>query len=233
MQAKNIAKTLGALLLAASPLSRADDPPQPLNNEVRLGFYYIHYFSSADDLHGPFTPPGLNFSFDDVFTPYVAYVRRLSSHFQVEAAFGVPPLTNTVASGPAKVGSVPFNGQTISSARFAAPTVLLEYNLFDESHTWRPYVGLGVNYTYFYDRQSTAAGDAISGGPTRLSLTSSVGFAATAGITYQFNRHWSAHASYTIAQIHSDLTADTNGVIRQSHIEFWPGALVISGGYAF
>ena len=34
---------------------------------------------------------------------------------------------------------------------------------------------MGINYTNFYDRKSTAHGNAASGGPTKLSLTSSVG----------------------------------------------------------
>jgi outer membrane protein len=234
MQAKNIAKTVGALLVAAAPLSHAGtDSAEPLNNDVRLGLYYLHYFSSADDLSGPFTPPGLNFKMDDVETVYLAYVRRLSSRFDVEIAFGVPPLTKTEGKGPAMLGSVPYNGEVISTARWLAPTALLEYKLLDESHALRPFVGLGVNYTRFYSRQSTAAGNAASGGPTSIDLPPSVGFAATVGLTYAFSGRWAAHLSYGVSQIHSKLTANTAGIIRTSNIEFWPGALVASVGYSF
>jgi outer membrane protein len=234
MQAKDVAKTIGALLLAAAPLSQAaTDDSAPPANEVRLGFYYIHYFSKADDLSGPYVPPGLNFSFQDLTTPYFAYVRRLSPNFNLELAVGWPPVAKTEGKGPAYLGSVPYNGQVISTARWLAPTLLLNYSLLDDSHALRPYVGVGVNYTKFFSRQSTAAGDAASGGPTSISLPASVGPAVTAGLTYQVSRHWSVHASYSISRIYSKLTADTGGLQRTSGIDFWPGALVVSGGYSF
>ena len=57
--------------------------------------------------------------------------------------------------------------------------MLLEYNFLNENSPFRPFLGVGVNYTTFYDRDSTAAGNAASGGPTKISLTSSVGPAVT------------------------------------------------------
>jgi hypothetical protein len=99
--------------------------------------------------------------------------------------------------------SVPYDGQVIATARWIAPTLLLEYQFLSENSRWRPYIGAGVNYTTFYDRDSTAAGNAASGGPTKLSLTPSWGPAVTAG------------------------------VIRTTRINFGPQALVLSVGYSF
>jgi outer membrane protein len=235
MQAKNVAKTIGALLVAAAPLSHAgtDGAADPLYNDVRLGLYYVHFFSNANDISGPFTPPGLNVSVKDVVTLYAAYVRRLNDRFDVELAFGAPPLTKTQGSGPATVGSVPFNNQVLATARWFAPTALLEYKLLDDSHQWQPFVGLGVNYTRFYSRQFTAAGNAVAGGPTSYSLPVSVGFAATVGVHYRLSERWKLHASYSASRVHSQLTSDTAGVIRTTDSDFWPGALVVSAGYSF
>ena len=178
-------------------------------------------------------PPGVNIKADNVETLYLGYVRRLSPHFKAELAIGYPPLTKTEGKGPATLGSVPYNGQVISTARWIAPTVLLEYNFFDENAKLRPFVGVGVNYTTFYDRDSTAAGNAASGGPTKLSLTSSVGPAATAGISYNLGGHWGLNASYSISRVNTHLVADTAGVIRTTSIKFGPQALILSFGYAF
>jgi outer membrane protein len=178
-------------------------------------------------------PPGLNFSFNDVVTPYFSYVRRLSPSFNLELAVGWPPVAKTEGKGPAYLGSVPYNGQVISTARWIAPTLLVNYMLLDESHALRPYVGVGVNYTKFYSRQSTAAGDAVSGGPTSISLPASVGPAVTVGLSYQASQRWSIHGSYSVSRVSSKLTADTAGLLRTSEINFWPGALVISAGYSF
>jgi outer membrane protein len=232
MQAKNVVTALGALYLCASPLAQAQTAPG-LDNQVRIGMYYVHYFPKADDISGPFVPPGLNVGIQDVETLYLAYVRSLSPNWNLELAIGWPPLTRTEGKGPQYVGSVPYNGQVLSTARWFAPTLLLNYVFLDESNRLRPYVGLGVNYTRFYSRQSTAAGDAVSGGPTHLSLPSSVGPAATVGLAYHVSSRWSFYASYSVSQVHSKLTADTAGLIRTTDVEFWPTALVVSAAYAF
>jgi outer membrane protein len=225
--------TLGALsilILFACTTAQADDVPA---NSVRAGLEAVFYHTNADDLSGPYVPPGVNLEAENLQTLYLAYVRRLSPHFAVELAMGYPPLAKIKGSGPAMLGSVPYNGQEISSARWIAPTAFLEYNFLSESSRWRPFIGVGVNYTTFYDRDSTAAGNAASGGPTRISLTSSVGAAGTAGIDYRFDGHWHMYGSYSISQVKTDLTANTAGIVRTSTINFAPQVLVVSVGYSF
>src|SRR6185437_13550380 len=221
---------LGVLLLSAAFVARADDVP---SNSLRVGAYYVTYDVSADDIKGPFVPPGVNVDLKSVVTPYFAYVRRLSGRFSLELALGVPPVTKTVGKGPATLGSVPYNGQVISTACWFAPTLLLNFYLLDETHRLRPYIGAGVNYTRFYDRQSTPAGYAASGGPTSIKLPSSVGPAGTVGLAYHVSGGFNVYASYSVSRVHTLLTADTAGVIRNSHVEFGPRALVVSAGYSF
>ncbi len=227
-----------AALLATAPWAvRADDAGSwdaaAHPNQFRLGFYYIHSAASADDLSGPFVPPGLNLRVDDMETLYAAYVRRLSTHFEVELAGGWPPLAKTVGRGPAYLGSVPYNNQVISTARWFGPTLLLNYKFFDDSHRFRPYLGVGVNYTKFYSRQSTAAGNAAAGGPTSIELPASVGPAADFGLSYRVLDRLSVYMSYSWSYVASRLTADTAGEIRTTHINFGPRALVVSAGYSF
>jgi outer membrane protein len=193
----------------------------------------VFYHTSADDISGPYVPAGVNLKAQDLETLYLGYVRHLPANFAVEVAFGWPPLSKVAGVGPATLGSVPYNGQVISSARWISPTVLVEYNFLSENSPIRPYIGAGVNYTTFYDRDSTAAGNAASGGPTRISLTSSVGPAVTGGLTYRISDNWHLHGSYSWSQVKTNLNADTDGVIRTTRISFGPQALVISVGYSF
>jgi len=220
---------LAASVFVAAP-ALADDTPA---NSARIGLYSVFYHVSADDLSGPYVPPGANIDAKNVETLYLAYVRSLSSHFDLELALGYPPLQKTVGKGPATLGSVPYDGQVIATARWIAPTLLLEYEFLSENSKWRPYIGAGVNLTTFYDRDSTAAGNAASGGPTKLSLTPSVGPAVTAGMNYRITDNWHLYASYSWSQVKTNLTADTAGVIRTTRINFGPQALVVSVGYSF
>jgi outer membrane protein len=222
---------LGTLAATAAVCAHADEDVP--NNNFRIGAYYITYDTQADDLRGPYVPPGVGLKLKDVITPYFAYVRRLTPHFSAEIALGAPPLTKTYGKGPAKLGSVPYNDQEIVTARWLAPTLLLNYTFFDESVRLRPYIGAGINYTRFYSRQSTPAGDAASGGPTSISLTTSVGPAATIGLSYRITRQFFLYGSLSASQVDSDLTANTAGVLRRTHVSFGPRAAVLAAGYSF
>src|SRR5580700_5873736 len=92
-------RTLTAALAAAAASfygaapATADEVP---GNSARIGLYSVFYHVSADDLSGPYVPPGANIDAKNVETLYLAYVRRLTSHFDVELTLGYPPLQKTV-----------------------------------------------------------------------------------------------------------------------------------------
>lgn len=220
----------GLAALTAGPACRADDSPK---NSVRLGSYTVFYDTKADDLTGPFVPPGVGLQAENTVTLYAAYVRTISSRFDVELAAGWPPIVKTKGTGPATLGSVPYAGQVIASARWFAPSLLVEYKFLSENSPVRPFIGVGGTFVTFYDRTSTAEGNAAAGGPTRLSLTNSLGPTGTIGADAHIAGHWHAYGSINYSQVKSDLTANTAGEIRKTHINFGPTALVFSVGYSF
>jgi outer membrane protein len=213
--------------LACAPALAQDD------NITRVGLYSVFYHVRADDVSGPFTPPGLNATVPNINTLYFAYLRRLTSYLQVELTAGLPPQTDIVGKGPNTVGSVPYNGQVLGHVSWLSPSVLLEYVFFDESARWRPYVGVGVNYTHFFDREINANGRAVLGGPTSISQSNSIGPAGTIGISYTPKQHWDVILSLSAARVTSDLTLNTEGIVRHSHADFRPVALVIALGWKF
>ena len=208
------------------------------DNELRLGAYLIHYNAQAQDATGTgvaAVPSGyhLNLSVDDVQTLYFAYVRHLSPHFDLELAAGVPPKTNTIGKGSPTFGSVPFAGQTIATTRWFSPTLLVNYKFLDPSSAFRPYLGLGVNYTHFYNNASTPAGDAVGGGPTLVSLSDSVGASGTIGVSYRVKKDWTLYGSYSQTHIRSAAVLTSSGASRSTTVDFQPGAVVLSAGYSF
>jgi len=226
-------KSIGALPLALGLALGSGAAAAQDNNTVRLGLYALFWHVADDDVTGPFVPPGLTAGVGNVQTAYLAYLRRLSTHFEVEIAAGVPPKTDTIAKGPATLGSVPWNGQVVGSVRWFSPTLLFNYKFFDDSAPLRPYLGLGVNFTHFYDRTINGAGAAALGGPTSVSLRNSIGPAATFGLYYRLRKHWSVNGSYSVSQVESTLEANTAGVVRRSHVNFNPQAAVLAVGYSF
>src|SRR3974390_133505 len=206
---------------------------QTYDNSLRAGAYIIMYNVKADDIQGPFVPPGPNLDVKDTNTLYLAYARRINKDWDVELAFGNPPKTETVGKGPAMLGSAPYDGQGLAPAKWFSPSVLLQYKFLEESSAFRPYVGLGVNFTHFYDIQPTDAGNAATGGPTTLKLTNSVGPAVNVGVAWHIDGAWHAYASEHPAKVKSDATLTTAGIVRTTTINFNPSAIVLSVGYSF
>jgi outer membrane protein len=224
--------SLGAALalLAFSTGAQAQEPD---SNTARVGMYAVFYHTAADQVSGPFVPPGVSADVGNVETVYLAYLRRLTSHLQLELAAGVPPKTDTIGKGPASLGSAPWNGVTVGTVKWLSPSLVLEYNFFDESAAIRPFVGVGINFTHFYDRQINAAGQAALGGPTYITLSNSIGPVGTLGAVYHFMHHWSVDLSFSAAEIASHLEANTDGIVRKSYVSFNPHALVFAVGYSF
>jgi len=70
-------------------------------------------------------------------------------------------------------------------------------------------------------------------GASVVESCTSVGPAATVGVGYHVAGPWHLYASYSIARVNSDLSADTAGVVRTTSIKFAPQVLILSVGYSF
>lgn len=126
-----------------------------------------------------------------------------------------------------------YQGQVLARVRQIAPTVFLNYKFGEPTSRWRPSVGLGINYANFDKRTSTAAGNALNGGPTHISMSDSWGLAAQVGLSYRIDERWSIQGALMTARVKSRLTATTAGVPRTMDIRFRPAVFTLTAGYAF
>jgi len=79
---------------------------------------------------------------------------------------------------------VSLNGAKAASVKHLPPTVSLQYH-FNPAGKWSPFVGLGLNYTYFFGEHTT--------GPLqghKLSLDNSFGAAVHLGVDYRMDNAW-------------------------------------------
>jgi hypothetical protein len=69
-----------------------------------------------------------------------------------------------------------------------------QYRFGDAKAAFRPYLGAGLTYAYFYDENATNTLNALSGGtpsnPTTFSIESKFALSVQAGATYSFNERW-------------------------------------------
>ncbi|MFT7414055.1 MAG: outer membrane protein [Methylophagaceae bacterium] len=74
----------------------------------------------------------------------------------------------------------------VINAKVLPPTLTLQYHFMPDSNI-RPYIGAGVNYTYFFDEDT--AGDLSTAGVT-VKMEDSWGLAAQAGVDIAINDDW-------------------------------------------
>lgn len=82
---------------------------------------------------------------------------------------------------------VTLNGASLGDLWVLPPTLLLQYH-FTDLGNFKPYVGAGLNVTWFYDVN-------LQAGPATLTVdNTSVGGALQVGMDYEFGRNWVINA---------------------------------------
>lgn len=205
---------------------------------VQLGGASVDPNSSATTAVGPLTPLGaISLTVKPQNTLFFSVARELNDKWDLQLALGLPPVHDVAlkvtdaAALPASVAAQ--DGVIISKVTQIAPALFVNYKFGDAGNALRPFLGLGVNYTKFDPAKTTAANDAINGGPTRIKLSDSWGLAWQAGVTYQIDKKWSVSGTYTSADVKTTVTTNTLGIERKLDVSFDPTVFILSVGYSF
>lgn len=204
------AATLAATTLAGSALAQA--------NTVKAGLIHYQTHAKTTGITGIGVPPGADADVGNATTLLLSVEREIAPNIGIELVLGWPP---TIKADGA--GTVPFLGEVLT-AKNVAPTLMFNYHFGDRAAAWRPYLGLGINYTYFADAKTPYGWD--------VNLSSSWGLAAQAGIDYAINRQWGLFASIAKVQVKSDLVA-IGATVLQTTIDFRPVTYAAGLSYRF
>ena len=99
-------------------------------------------------------------------------------------------------------------GSSIGSTKHLPPTVTVSwFPLVGQDLGFKPYVGVGVNYTAFWDEELNTTGKGATGAQN-LSLDDSVGIAAQVGVDVPLDENWSVGAAAYYADIETDAELD-------------------------
>jgi outer membrane protein len=111
------------------------------------------------------------------------------------------------------------------------PTVTLQWH-FPTGTNFHPYVGAGVNYTYFWDEDTKGALGATG---AKLDVDDSWGLAAEAGVDYLFENDWmvSAQLWYISIEPDAEVTGGTLGLNEDLEVEINPWVFMASVGKKF
>lgn len=205
--AQSFALAMGLLAALAAP-AHADE--EALNNYAKVALASVHPATASGDLNGPpgTTPPGIKSDAGPTTALGLIYGRRLGPDWSLELAAGLPPTVKVYGAGAAAgLGEV-------GRARVYYPAVVLAYALAGPKAAIRPYVGAGVNYTWFRDaRISDAYNAAVHASATSGKLSSGAGMVVKIGAEIALDAHWFADVVVQRYGIRTSatLTSDTPG----------------------
>lgn len=157
------------------------------------------------------------------------FVYFLDQNFAVEV-LAATPFTHDVTIQD-KDGVLGVDGAKLAEVTHLPPTISALY-YFDTSSMFKPYVGVGLNYTIFFDEEFEAAPQNL--GLSNLELDGSFGLAFQAGADFLISDNWHLNASVRYIDINSDATFDVGGnSIGTVSIDVDPIVYSVMVGYKF
>ena len=168
--------------------------------------------------------PGGSVEVEDAVVPELDFTYFLTEKLGLELILATSPhdLEGTGdLAGLGKVGDV----------MALPPTLTLQYH-FQPTAKVRPYVGVGLNYTMFYNEDaSSSLEDAI--GDTSISLEDSFGLAAQVGVDVDINENWFMNADVKWINIETEAELNTGGAINTVDVDLNPIVAGIGIGRRF
>ncbi|WP_019677084.1 OmpW/AlkL family protein [Arsukibacterium perlucidum] len=148
----------------------------------------------------------------------------LTFDYRIKPNWAVQLIAATPFSHDISVKGSAIDGLKVGKTKHLPPTLLAQYHFMPESQTFDPFVGIGVNYTVFFDEQVdgqlegaldalsvTGANDVVS-----LKLKSSFGLALQAGVNVKLSDTLGLHLMLSKMDIDTTGRVQVNGNTVQS-----------------
>lgn len=158
--------------------------------------------------------PGADINVDDGYSLGLNFTYMVAPNFGVQLVLATPFSHDIKLSGTGTVGET----------KHLPPTVFAQYHFMPQSN-FRPYVGVGVNYTMFFDEGTKGA---LAG--SSLKLKDSVGLAGQVGIDIDVAPNWFVNAEVMYADIDTKAKLDGAGI---GTVEIDPWVVGLNVGMRF
>lgn len=123
-----------------------------------------------------------------------------------------------------EVGHTP-TGIDLGKVSLLPPTLTVQYHFLPKARI-SPYVGAGLNYTFFYDE------DAASGSPvTSVDYDNALGYALQAGVDVAVGGNWSVNLDVKKIFLNTDVSL--NGGAITADVDLDPWIVGVGIGYRF
>ncbi|MGM3225748.1 outer membrane protein OmpW [Dickeya zeae] len=209
-------KKVALLMVAAAMVPALAQAHQAGDVIVRAGTATVRPHTSSDDVLGLGS-----------FSVNNNTQLGLTLGYMATDNIGVELLAATPFKHRVGVGGV---GQ-IAEVKHLPPTLMAQYYFGQSTDSLRPYLGLGLNYTTFFDEKFNQTGQ--DAGLTDLHLKSSWGVAAQAGLDYNLNKNWLLNMSVWWMDIDTTVKFKAAGQDQSIKTRLDPWVFMFGFGYKF
>ena len=214
---KNTACALALLALATTPAAAEQG-----DWLVRLRGIIVAPTEESTGVQPTF-PTG-TVSVDNAIVPELDFTYFLTNNIGAELILATTPHDISGEGALAGLGE-------IADTMVLPPTLTLQYH-FNPAGKIRPYAGVGVNWTIFYNEDTKAAlNNAI--GATTIDLENSVGVAYQVGVDFDLNERFFMNFDVKYIQIDTTATLNTGGLINTVDVDLDPIVAGIGFGMRF
>jgi outer membrane protein len=168
-----------------------------------------------DDESTTITTIGGNAEVDSAMVPEVDITYFIKENIAVEVIAAITP--HDVKAVNTAVGNL-----NLGSVKLLPPTATLQYHFKPEDRI-RPYVGAGINYTFFLDVDSGAVND--------VDYENGFGFALQAGADYTIQDNWSVNLDVKKIFLSTDVKVYALGTMVETTVDIDP--LIIGAGVTY
>lgn len=138
------------------------------------------------------------------FVPELDFTYFLDKNWALELILATTKHdVNTTASNLTAVGGASSTNVDLGSVWLLPPTLSLQYHFNGEK--FKPYVGAGINYTFFY---SVDAGNTIRD----VEYDNSFGFGFQLGVDYKLNDKWFLNLDAKYLLLSTDVSVDASNL---------------------
>lgn len=222
---------LAAGLLAAAPFAQAFEAG---DFALRMGAVTVQPDASSDDVSvGGTKLDGWKVDVDDNTQLGIRFTYMVTDHIGV-GVLGATPFKHNIKGDDA------LEGADLGSTKHLPPTVTLQYYPLASSSSVQPYAGIGVNYTTFFEEDtSDTLTSALGAASTDLELDDSVGLALELGVDYMLSDNFGLNAAMWWADIDTDATikaydaAGNHVATGKTEVEIDPMVYMVGFTYKF
>ena len=203
----------------AQPAQAAPPAPEAGFRGKQAGDFLVRLrgIGVLPDERASITPIGGGVSISDTWVPEVDFTYFVTPNiaFELIAATNRHSITATGTS----LGNVP-----VGRVSLLPPTLTAQYHPLPASRI-SPYVGVGINYTIFYN------GDAAGGAVQSVSYDNGFGWALQAGVDFAVTDRLSVN--FDVKKLWLDTTARLNGGAITAKVDIDPWIVGFGLGYRF